>query len=287
MALDLPSYLLGKKKGGGGGGTSDYSQLTNKPSINGVTLSGDKSTSDLGIQDIFYMSNSNQNPFVFNGKKKGMYYFWGFGRGFSYKLSDNTTLQSINNCDMVAIYIKQDFTYVEGQTNYDDVCGMLWFNLSNGNYYREEIRVATSANIVNGSISASSSGIGTLISSDYQIISGRKNFNDIPAYNYDVLPTRDTELVNKCYVDFLRYRTNGDINLYSSSTTYSANDMIYYTSDKKFYKCLQTAKSKAPSASPSYWQEITFTTDQLSLVNKKYVDDAITSAITTTLGGNY
>lgn len=35
--------------GGGGGGTSDYSQLTNKPSINGVTLNGNQSSSDLGI----------------------------------------------------------------------------------------------------------------------------------------------------------------------------------------------------------------------------------------------
>lgn len=36
-------------EGGGGGGTSDYPDLTNKPSINGVTLSGNKTTSDLGI----------------------------------------------------------------------------------------------------------------------------------------------------------------------------------------------------------------------------------------------
>lgn len=33
-----------------GGGTSDYSDLTNKPQINSVTLSGNKSLSDLGIQ---------------------------------------------------------------------------------------------------------------------------------------------------------------------------------------------------------------------------------------------
>lgn len=32
-----------------GGGTSDYSDLSNKPSINNVTLSGNKTTSDLGI----------------------------------------------------------------------------------------------------------------------------------------------------------------------------------------------------------------------------------------------
>ena len=47
MALDLPSYLLGKSKSSGG--TSDYSELTNKPSINGVTLTGNKTSADLGI----------------------------------------------------------------------------------------------------------------------------------------------------------------------------------------------------------------------------------------------
>jgi hypothetical protein len=34
--------------GGGGGGTSDYTQLSNKPQINGVTLTGNKSLSDIG-----------------------------------------------------------------------------------------------------------------------------------------------------------------------------------------------------------------------------------------------
>ena len=35
--------------GGGGGGTSDYDQLDNKPAINGHTLTGDQSAEDLGI----------------------------------------------------------------------------------------------------------------------------------------------------------------------------------------------------------------------------------------------
>lgn len=34
---------------GGGGGTSNYDQLTNRPQINGVTLTGNKSSSDLDI----------------------------------------------------------------------------------------------------------------------------------------------------------------------------------------------------------------------------------------------
>ena len=36
---------------GGGGGTSDYTQLSNKPQINSNELSGNKSSSDLGLQD--------------------------------------------------------------------------------------------------------------------------------------------------------------------------------------------------------------------------------------------
>lgn len=35
---------------GGGGGTSDYTDLSNKPQINSVELSGDKSAADLGLQ---------------------------------------------------------------------------------------------------------------------------------------------------------------------------------------------------------------------------------------------
>ena len=39
----------GEAGGGGGGGTSNYNDLTNKPSINNVTLTGNKTTSELGI----------------------------------------------------------------------------------------------------------------------------------------------------------------------------------------------------------------------------------------------
>lgn len=41
--------LLKPSQGGGGGGTDDYTDLTNKPKINSVTLSGNKTSSDLGL----------------------------------------------------------------------------------------------------------------------------------------------------------------------------------------------------------------------------------------------
>lgn len=46
-------------KGGGSGGTSDYTELTNKPSINHVTLAGDKSFEDLGLDLSGYLSADN------------------------------------------------------------------------------------------------------------------------------------------------------------------------------------------------------------------------------------
>ena len=37
------------KAHGGGGGTSNYNDLTNKPQINGNTLTGNKTSADLGL----------------------------------------------------------------------------------------------------------------------------------------------------------------------------------------------------------------------------------------------
>ena len=46
----LGSFSLSKNGGGGGaGGTTNYDNLTNKPKVNGVTLSGNKTSADLGI----------------------------------------------------------------------------------------------------------------------------------------------------------------------------------------------------------------------------------------------
>lgn len=44
-------------KGGGGGGTCNYNDLDNKPKINGVELSGDKSAADLGLADVGSLSD--------------------------------------------------------------------------------------------------------------------------------------------------------------------------------------------------------------------------------------
>lgn len=47
--LMIAALLAKAKPGGGGGGTSNYNDLTNKPTLNGVTIEGDKTSEDYGI----------------------------------------------------------------------------------------------------------------------------------------------------------------------------------------------------------------------------------------------
>ena len=47
--LNTRDQLQGELTGGVFYGTTDYTELTNKPQINGVTLTGNKSLDDLGI----------------------------------------------------------------------------------------------------------------------------------------------------------------------------------------------------------------------------------------------
>lgn len=52
----------------GGGGTSDYDDLTDKPQINSVTLSGNKSGDDLGIMDAPSTSGTNGQVLTADGQ---------------------------------------------------------------------------------------------------------------------------------------------------------------------------------------------------------------------------
>lgn len=60
----LEGYVEGmiNLNGGGGGGTSDYNDLSNKPSINDVTLEGDLNTEDLNISYL----DLNDKPYINN-----------------------------------------------------------------------------------------------------------------------------------------------------------------------------------------------------------------------------
>ncbi len=63
---------------GGGGGTSDYTDLTNKPSINSVTLSGNKTAADLGLASaVTEVTNSSAGAVSVALDPETIYHFTG------------------------------------------------------------------------------------------------------------------------------------------------------------------------------------------------------------------
>lgn len=77
QAVDVPAKPITReeayldailKKGGGGGGTSDYAQLDNLPSVNNVTLLGNKTAADLGLQGIIQVTTMPTASATYAGK---------------------------------------------------------------------------------------------------------------------------------------------------------------------------------------------------------------------------
>ena len=52
MAVDIVARALAIKNAGGTGETIDYNQITNKPSINDIALTGNKTSADLGLVSV-------------------------------------------------------------------------------------------------------------------------------------------------------------------------------------------------------------------------------------------
>lgn len=69
--------------GGGGGGTSDYEELENQPQINGVTLLGNKTSSDLGLQEELSFATNSEIDTLFSNK--------GGTKGLNYELAEDNT----------------------------------------------------------------------------------------------------------------------------------------------------------------------------------------------------
>jgi len=79
MTIDSNSEEIGFNIEKQSGGTSDYTDLTNKPKINNVELSGNKTTSDLGLFSGSYNDLTNKptiptnSDFTLNGLSEKSY----------------------------------------------------------------------------------------------------------------------------------------------------------------------------------------------------------------------
>lgn len=98
------------------GGTTDYSDLTNKPSINNVTLSGNKTTSDLGIDEVPDVTSSDDGK-ILKASYSGSTGTYGWGNLSS---SDVTSVLSTAQQNAINSGITSNKV-----SNYDTISGQM------------------------------------------------------------------------------------------------------------------------------------------------------------------
>ena len=87
---------------GGGGGSSDYNDLDNKPSVEGVTLSGNKTASDLGLDKARELTAVQYAALSEQEKMNGTSYFITDGGGNAYDVKKRTLTAGTTSVSMSA-----------------------------------------------------------------------------------------------------------------------------------------------------------------------------------------
>lgn len=133
ITLEQEGSTLTISSTGGSGGTSDYSNLSNKPKINNVELSGNKTTSDLGIE-IPDVSN-----FITKDVNNLTYYTLATGTGSTIELNINssTYVMTLNLKNSAGTTISTDTIDLPLETmvvggSYDDQTKKIILTLKNG-----------------------------------------------------------------------------------------------------------------------------------------------------------
>lgn len=134
-------YVKKHSGGGGGGGTTNYSELSNKPQINGVTLDGNKTSEDLhigAISVIHYVGDGTRSRVHNVGQYSILKFFGASNTGYTesswadgthtYYLSDSNTNYTGN------------FIYGNGTIALNSQNSGLEFNDLNVDYYIIVIR---------------------------------------------------------------------------------------------------------------------------------------------------
>lgn len=120
ITLEQTGSTLTINSTGGSGGTSNYQYLTNKPSINEVILTGNKSLSDLGIQPAGNYLTEETDPTVPSHVKnitQANITSWNNKSNFSGNYNDLTNKPTIPDVSNFITKDVNDLTYYELKTN--------------------------------------------------------------------------------------------------------------------------------------------------------------------------
>ena len=283
VARIIALAALGKNGGGSTGGTTNYLDLINKPKINNVELTGNKTLEDLGI-------NIPELPIASADTLGGIK----LGKGLSADENgvvsasggDDIEIRTIN----IPISIKSIISSAGGR----------YINVEDEEWIKETNK------ILNEIYQNQSTKKYLILFKDIDGIHGFKSFTKIPAYNssgeksFSVTLLFDCEYGNFQSIDnFARYFFKFDLYFYTNiennivdidqtklTTNYNLTIVPQTTVMGKGdgYKAIYLTNG----APLGIYNQLSYTpTSDYNPATKKYVDDTITTAITTSLEGSY
>ena len=283
VARIIALAALGKNGGGSTGGTTNYLDLINKPKINNVELTGNKTLEDLGI-------NIPELP-VASADTLG-----GIKIGENLSIDENGVVSASGGNDIeirtinIPISIKSIISSAGGR----------YINVEDEEWIKETNK------ILNEIYQNQSTKKYLILFKDIDGIHGFKSFTNIPAYNssgeksFSVTLLFDCEYGNFQSIDNLkRYFFQFDLYFYTNIENNIVDiDQTKLTKDYNLTIVPQTtvlgkgdgykAIYLTNGAPLGIYNQLSYTpTSDYNPATKKYVDDAITTAITTSLEGSY
>ena len=291
MALDITSYALGKKAGGGSGGTSNYNDLSNKPQINDVVLSGNKTTSDLGLQEIIdsthkldadYIDDTNTTNKLTNATEKST---WNGKQdalvsGTNIKTINNTSLLGSGNLDTEIIqYSTLPTASSSNEGKIVQYTGTTDANYTNGYFYRCVSDGQDTATYFWENIQVQAGGGSStpqyIEDGDGNKLYFVKDFTDNNTYKNNIVKPILQEIINDYKNGKKDYLIVG-----GSKSRYIETTGIYHITQKysNYYKLMSnmnTVRNESSTYSSSGYSDIMFQWSQINV----YIDsnDIITS----------
>jgi len=254
---------------GGSGGTSDYEDLDNKPSINNIELSGNKSLNDLGIQPSGNYALESDIPTKISDLTDDSDFL------------ESTDLKTINGNSIVGsgdITISGGSSFGLHTEKYDTLGSK---NVTHTYMYDEYY--GTNADFV-------AHGLDFLEKVYNDMV---KYFDTTAARNFIKIVGNDGDGTFNVSIELSNMVSTGTVygNFWNYSQYRSIRKQIKFnvSLENNVYKISGLQNSNSPIAiSLTTYNDITYTpTASTHPATKGYVDDAIASAITTTLGGSY
>jgi len=254
---------------GGSGGTSDYEDLDNKPSINNVELNGNKSLNDLGIQPSGNYALESDIPTKISDLTDDSDFL------------ESTDLKTVNGNSLVG---SGDITISGGSsfglhTEKYDIFGNKFVThayMYDENYGTEADFVAHGLNFLEK------------VYNDFV-----KYFDTTAAGNFIKIVGNDGDGIFNVSIQLSNLVSSGTVygNYWNYSQYRSIKKQIKFnvTLENNVYKISRLQNNSDPIIiSLTARNDIAYTpTSNYHPATKKYVDDAIASAITTTLNGGY